>query len=87
MRETFDGPLLTLGLGRRYSFLTFDDAHAVSQQTSGGASRWWYGNDWTYFAPHRGVPVDIAREAAREFVRTGRRPTNVEWTTVDRPRR
>jgi len=41
-----------------------------------------YGGDAVFAGPYRArVTPAVAREAAREFVRTGRRPTFVEWAS------
>ncbi|WP_020576960.1 Imm1 family immunity protein [Actinopolymorpha alba] len=79
----WDGPVLALGVGRDFSFLNFDNAHVVGDLDSDKPTEWWYGNDWGHRPPGRGIPVETAREAAREFVRTGQRPTNVEWIEAE----
>jgi hypothetical protein len=81
--KNWDGPVSSLGLGRDFSFSSFDNAHAVGDMDGGQPAEWWDGSQGGYSFPGRGIPVEVAREAAREFVRTGQRPTNVEWTEAD----
>lgn len=75
-----DSPALHLGLGRDWSVLMYNDWHVQGTLDGGKASAWYFENDWSEAPPNHGIPVDDAREAAREFVRShGQRPTNVEW--------
>lgn len=72
-----DGPVLGFGIGESFSFLTWGHTHA---RGDGDKSDWYYGNQWSELSPGARMAVDTAREAVREFVRTGERPTNVDWT-------
>lgn len=75
-----DGHAMTLGVGRDFSCLTYDASYVAGDLDNGQPTAWWFGPTWAYTDPGRGIPSEIAREAAREYVRTGRRPANVEWT-------
>ncbi|PRY17351.1 Imm1 family immunity protein [Kineococcus rhizosphaerae] len=37
------------------------------------------GGDWGWTTPAELVPADAAREAVRQWLTTGRRPTNIAW--------
>jgi hypothetical protein len=69
---------LHLGVGRAFSFLEFNAAYVAGDLDEGEKSWWWW-SQVTDHGPGIGIPNEVAREAAREFVRTGERPTNVEW--------
>lgn len=73
---------LHLGVGRAFSFLEFNAAYVAGDLDKGEKS-WWFWSQVTDLGPGIGIPNEVAREAAREFVRTGRRPTNVEWVEDD----
>lgn len=75
----WDGPRMSLGIGRDFSYLTFMTWHVDGYLDPGKPTEWWCGNDRGEIPSHRGIPVQTAREAAREFVRTGDLPTNVAW--------
>lgn len=38
-----------------------------------------FGGTWTTMPRDATVPVEVARQAVREFIRTGQRPTAVDW--------
>jgi len=72
-------PMLKLGVGRSFSFLDWDMDY-VPGELDGGEETTWEWSGPMEKGPGVGIPNEVAREAAREFVRTGgRRPTNVEW--------
>lgn len=75
-------PMLVLGVGRDdFSFLSCEGGHASGNLDGGQPTAWYYAGDHHSEIPGgRGIPVKEAREAAREFVRSGgERPGNVEW--------
>jgi Immunity protein Imm1 len=77
------GPLLKLGVGHTFSFLWYDKTYVAGDLDGGHVTSW----DWS--GPNdqpagTGIPNELAREAAREFVRTGgQQPANVEWVEGD----
>jgi len=80
-----EGSLMFLGLGRDdLSILTWVSADGTTSylpgDLDGGKPTEWAGeNQLSEIPPGSGVPVETVREAAREFARTGRRPTSIAW--------
>jgi hypothetical protein len=70
------GRVLSFGVGRETSFLAWGNQHAAGH---GEPAYWYYGNQDSETPAGMNIPTAVARDAAREFVRTGERPTNVEW--------
>lgn len=84
-------PTLTLVLGREWSSLTYDNSELpeVNYSSIGDASlanddpdddfpcAW--GDDFTYPRAENLIPVEYAREAARQFWTAGDRPTVCSW--------
>jgi hypothetical protein len=82
-----DTPRLSIGLGAKECMLAFDESikegvgacskgSRVGDQTEVGFC---YGTGYSQFLASTLIPKKLAIAAAREFFRTGRRPTNVEW--------
>lgn len=80
--------VLQIGLGYptfsvlQWYDLTVDGPEAlVSEGTTdaSGFGGYNYGGTWTEFDATTAVPVDVARDAVREFAETGSRPTCVSW--------
>lgn len=80
--EGLTGTRLQFGVGREFSFLESDTGYVAGDLDKGEKS-WWLWSQLTDIEPGMGIPNEVAREAAREFVRTGQRPTNVEWVEDD----
>jgi hypothetical protein len=83
------GDDLTLGIGRDTTVVGWtsadgDPPHFVSRGSTeeGDDLVFFYDGHWTDFPASRGIPVEDAFEAARLFVRTGERPTNIRWDEV-----
>ncbi len=79
-----DTPKLSIGLGADESTLVYDegDQGAYSQGPRTGDDTevgYAYGDGYSEFLGWTLVSKDAAIAAAREFFRTGRRPTNVAW--------
>jgi hypothetical protein len=79
---------LDIGLSRPdYSVLIWhdDDADEILASTGdlnpGSDAAFDFGGTWTHIADHSAIPVELARQAAREFAATGLRPTRVKWQT------
>jgi hypothetical protein len=73
-------PVLSLGLGRdEFSFLTYNLDHVHGDHDGGKPAAWMINDEWSELPPGFCVDAKTAREAAREFVTTGQRPTNVDW--------
>lgn len=81
-------PTLSLSLGREWSVLVYDDADHpdVNLMSVGDAApplvdelicEW--GDDFTYYSPKHAVPVEYAREAARQFCGNSAPPRAVAW--------
>lgn len=82
------GRELALGVGADTSVITWTDEankempYLISRGASqilGGENLEFYYGQWSEFEPSAAVPVAVAREAAREFLRTGERPDTVAW--------
>ena len=85
--EVPDTPRLSIGLGANESVVTYDESietgegaislgPRVDDHSDVGFS---YGTGYSGFLASHLVPKDDAIAAAREFFRTGRRPTNLDW--------
>ena len=60
--------------------LTADRGYASKGPTSGTTPPpYFYCDTWTGITNDAEIPIDQVRAAAREFLRTAERPTNVEW--------
>ncbi len=83
-----DKAALTIGLGQEASIATFASSVAPPYYVSSGGPGhdeplvfYRYGH-WTEFGSDAAISPDAAREAARRFVATGDRPSNIEWSEV-----
>lgn len=76
--DNYRGPVLLFCVGSEVSLLQYDNAH-VAGDVNADDQQWWYGNQWTFGRHGEMVSAEVALHAVREFVRTGVRPTNVEW--------
>ena len=72
-------PFLGLGVGREFSYLTYGGQHAPGDLDGGVPPAWYTSGARSELPAGRAVQVEAARDAAREFLLTGERPTNVEW--------
>jgi len=77
---------LDVGLARPdYSVLLWHDDDADEVLASKGTigtntdAAFNFGGTWTHIPDRSAIPIELARQAAREFLTTGRRPTCVEW--------
>lgn len=77
---------LDIGLARPgYSVVIWHDDDADEVLSSRGAisvpsdAAFDFGGTWTHIPDGSAIPVDLARQAAREFMTTGCRPTCIEW--------
>jgi hypothetical protein len=77
---------LVVGLRGGVGLLNFVDLNdadggAVSKADNDGAETppYFYCGHWTEFPTDAELPVDDVRAAAREYLATGQRPTNVTW--------
>jgi hypothetical protein len=77
---------LVIGLRGPVGLLNFVDLNdadggAVSKADSDGAETppYFYCGHWTEFPTDAELPIDDVRAAAREYLSTGHRPTNVTW--------
>lgn len=77
-----DGDMLGLGVGGEFSYLTFNDQYVPGDLDGGKPSRWYYDNQPTDLPPGIGIPPNVARDAAREFIRTGRQPAGAAWADI-----
>lgn len=85
--EKQDTARLSIGLGADECVLGFDtgdpnDTGALSRGPREGDQEevgFAYGDGYSDFYAAQLVPKDVAIEAARQYFRTGRRPTNVSW--------
>ena len=78
------GPTLVLGIGLSESVLTFVETDGASFHSRGDVSRkgrlqFWCRDQLDEFMEEMAVPLEVARRAASEFVRTKARPTAVLW--------
>lgn len=87
--EDPDGPVLSIGTGADRSVAVWTvseegDGNAISRGVaSTDASEWFeFAGEPTEYAAGRLIPPDSARQAARQFFDTGKRPTNLEWEAV-----
>lgn len=76
---TEDASALGLGVGHDWSWVTYEGWRSSGSLDGGKHSAWSYGRQHTELPPGIGIPNTTVREAARQFVRTGHRPTNVVW--------
>jgi immunity protein Imm1 of predicted polymorphic toxin system len=82
-----DDRLLCLGMtvDGELSMVSYDDMESgvalLSRGTSdsGGQVEFFSGNQYSYFPARALISSQTAREAAREFLRTGRPSTAVDW--------
>ena len=74
-------PVLSIGLGRdEFSFLTYNLDYVHGDLDGGEPAAWMINDEWSELPPGFNVEVKVAREAAREFVRSdGQRPSNLSW--------
>ena len=88
-----DGDTLQLGLGRPYSLLSFTpgDGEPPYYASKGDPSLagnpphilfYYLGGHYSEFPASTAIDTTAAREAARIFLQTEARPTNVEWQEV-----
>lgn len=76
---------LSLGLGEAFSFVdwwseeTQNGAHSQGDLDGGEVTAWLYSGAYSELDAGRGIPKDTAREAVRDYLRTGQQPTNVPW--------
>jgi len=83
-------PGLQVGVGlddRAFVFFSAADGHGTGYGVEPGITQWptvlaWdYSGQWTDYEPAKTrVTLATAREAARQYVTTGRRPINVQWS-------
>jgi hypothetical protein len=81
------GRSLAIGVGDQSSLLVWteddsDGSSLLSQGvTQGGGDEvgFFYGNQYSYFPATALIPIDLAREAMRQFITSGTRPTVVAW--------
>lgn len=70
---------MSIGPGGHFSFLTWVDevantgAHSTCNLDNGEVTAWLYSGAYSELKPGR------AKEAAREYLRTGQQPTGVAW--------
>lgn len=84
------GARLGIGLGTSGSVLSFKQSDDPPYFVSVGGSDalddedvgFYYQGHWSEFPSSAVVPVERAREAARLFLSTGRRPDAIEWEEV-----
>jgi len=83
-----DGSSLAIGLGTAWSVVSYIGPtgeppyfHSVGsgQGPEDDPVVFMFRGHYSDFPPDACVPMDLAREAARVFFRTGQRPTNVTW--------
>jgi len=83
-----DSSSLSIGLGRPWSVISYigptgDPPYfhsvAVDPVTEEDPVVFLFRGQYSDFPPQSCVLTDVAREAARLFFRTGKRPTNVTW--------
>jgi hypothetical protein len=82
-----EGRSLAVGLGHELSVLAWADDDEGSNpllsegdlQAEGNEVGFFYGNQYSYFPVTALIPVTVARDAMREFVTLGARPTMVRW--------
>lgn len=87
-----DGAVLGIGLGADRSVASWtlpnDEPGSMGSRGDGtGRSTddepWFvWSGEASYFDPATTISVDAARQAMREYMRTGARPTNIEWEPV-----
>jgi hypothetical protein len=88
--EASNGATLGIGLGRSQSVLSFeaslDPPYFLSAAEEQAGEEpflvFFYDGHWTEFPRRAAIPIQLAREAVREFARTARRPTVLEWEEV-----
>ena len=80
-------PKLSIGLGADQATVCYD--HGLSSAYSRGSRRddeseigYEYGDGYSEFPSWTLVSKEDALAAAREFFRTGRRPTNLDWVDL-----
>jgi hypothetical protein len=83
-------PGLQIGIGndeRAFVFFSTADGHGTGYGFEPGTQEWstilaWdYSGQWTDYEPAKTrITPATAREAARQYIATGRRPTCVQWS-------
>jgi hypothetical protein len=80
------GRSLAIGVADRLSVLSWsddsaDDDTALSQgdETVTGEVKFFYGNQFSFFPSTALIPIEQARQAMRQFMTAGIRPTVVRW--------
>jgi Immunity protein Imm1 len=83
------GPILSIGVGADRSVATWTvseegDGNLVSNQPRPAGDSVWFEflGEPTEYAPRKLITPAAAREAARRFVETSERPSNIEWDAV-----
>ena len=84
-----NGARLGVGLGPRGGVLSFNDSsdppYFVSAGNLGSSTDevvFYHQGHWTEFPGSALVTIDDARDAARAFIATGKRPENVPWEEI-----
>lgn len=84
-----EGSQLGIGLGRDLSVLTFDETDAegpyfvsIGKYKSDAPISFSLEDEDTEFSIDNAVEIEDAREAARLYVETGKRPDNIKWKEV-----
>jgi hypothetical protein len=81
---------LSIALGADQSMLNWidegdtDNAYLTSRgnaSATGDNVEFAFSNTWNEYPPRVLIPIDVARQAVRDFVATGMRPDNVTWVS------
>jgi len=79
------GAVLSIGLGRDSSYLNFAASpdppyySSLGDEAADGVVEFAYGGQPTEYPRNALVPLNVAREAARKFLKTGERPSGLRW--------
>lgn len=83
------GDSLSIGVGSQESILSWIPAGgnppyfaSKGNPDAQGTVVFFYRGSWSEFPRWSAIPVATAREAMRQFLETGERPTNVNWEEV-----
>lgn len=84
-----EGRSLAIGVGDRMSVLSWtddnaDDDAALSEgdETVSGEVKFFYGNQFSFFPSTALIPIEQARQAMRQFMTEGIRPTVARWQAL-----
>jgi hypothetical protein len=75
---------LSIGLGVDRSMLNWNNAYLTSRgdaDATGEDVEFAFSNTWNEYPPRVLIPMDVARQAVRDYFTTGVRPTNVTWVS------